>query len=67
MDTVRIGFFSEKLYALFCCACEIGNAILYEKPKEKVYITASSEFGTNVRGKILIIVKSLYVLKRRLS
>jgi hypothetical protein len=33
---------------------------LYEKTKEKVYITASPEFGTNVRGKILIIDKSLY-------
>jgi hypothetical protein len=38
MDTVRIGFFLGELYRLSCCACDIGNAFLYGKTKENVYI-----------------------------
>jgi hypothetical protein len=63
MDTVRIGFFLGELYGHSCCACDIGNAFWYEKPKEKVYITAGPEFGANLHGKIKIIDKSLYGLK----
>ena len=44
MDTVRIGFSLGELYGLSYCACDIGNAFLYGKAKEKVYITAGSEF-----------------------
>jgi hypothetical protein len=36
---------------------------LYEKTKEKVYITAGPEFEANLHGKNLIIDKSLYELK----
>jgi Reverse transcriptase (RNA-dependent DNA polymerase) len=63
MDTVRIGFFLGELYGLSCCACDIGNAFLYEKPRKKVYFTAGPEFGTTLCGKNLIINKSLYGLK----
>jgi hypothetical protein len=35
MDTVRIGFFLGELYGLSCCACDIGNAFLYEKKQKK--------------------------------
>jgi hypothetical protein len=63
MDTVRIGFILGELYGLSCCSCNIGNAFLYEKIKEKVYITAGIEFGANLHGKNLIIDKSLYGLK----
>jgi hypothetical protein len=62
MDTVRIGFFLGELYGLSCCACDIGNAFLCRKIKEKVYITAGPEFGVNLHGKNLIIDKSLYGL-----
>jgi hypothetical protein len=47
MDTVRIGFFLGELYGLSCCACDIGNAFVYGKTKEKVYIIASPEFVAN--------------------
>jgi hypothetical protein len=60
---VRIGFFLGELYGLSCCACDIGNAFLYTKTKEKVYITAGLEFGVNLHGKNPIIDKSLYGLK----
>jgi hypothetical protein len=55
MDTVRIGFFLGELYGHSCCACDIKNAFLFGKTKEKVYITAGPEFGVNVHGKSLII------------
>jgi hypothetical protein len=35
MDTIRIGFFLGELYGLSCCTCDIGNAFLYGKTKEK--------------------------------
>jgi Reverse transcriptase (RNA-dependent DNA polymerase) len=60
MDTVRIGFFLGELYALSCCVCDIGNAFLYGKTKENVYITAGPEFGATFWGKNLNINKSLY-------
>jgi hypothetical protein len=63
MDTVRIWVFLGELYGISCCACDIGNAFLYAKIKEKVYITAGPEFGGNLHGKNLIIDKSLYGLK----
>jgi hypothetical protein len=51
------------MYGLSCCACDIGNAFLYGKTKEKVYITAGPEFGIDLHGNNLIIDKSLYGLK----
>jgi hypothetical protein len=62
MDTVRIGFFLGELYGLSCCACNIGNAFLYGKTKEKVYITAGPEFVATLHDKKLIIAKYLYGL-----
>jgi hypothetical protein len=44
MDTVRIRFYLGELYGLSCCVCDIGNAFLYGKTKEKIYITAGTEF-----------------------
>jgi hypothetical protein len=63
MDTVRIGFFLGELYVLSCWACDIENAFLYAKTKEKVYITAGPEFVVDLHSKSLIIDKSLYGLK----
>jgi hypothetical protein len=55
MDTVRISFFLGELHGLSCCACDIGNAFLYGKSKEKVYITAGTDFGAILQIKNLII------------
>jgi hypothetical protein len=63
MDTVRIGFFLGELYGLSCYAFDIGNAFLYGKTKEKIYITSGPEFGVNLHSAHLIIDKSLYGLK----
>jgi hypothetical protein len=56
MDTVRIGFSLRELYGLSCCACDIRNAFIYGKTKEKVRITASPEFAVNLGAKNLIII-----------
>jgi hypothetical protein len=55
--------FLGNLYGLSCCTCDIGDAFLNEKTKEKVYITDGPEFGVDLHGKNLIIDKSLYGLK----
>jgi hypothetical protein len=63
LDTVRIGFLLVELYGLSFCACDIGNAFLYEKVKETVYITSGPEFEASLHCKYLIIDESLYGLK----
>src|SRR5688572_33174401 len=63
METVRICFTLAKLNGLEVCAGDIGNAYLYGKTKEKVFIIAGPEFGAELKGKTLIIHKALYGLK----
>ena len=63
MESVRLGFFLGEQNGLSCCAADVGNAFLYGKTKEKVYIIAGSEFGPELQGRALIIYKSLYGLR----
>ena len=63
MDTVRMGFFVGELNGLKCCAGDVGNAYLNSDTREKVYIIAGPEFGPELQGRILIIVKALYGLR----
>jgi hypothetical protein len=58
METVRICFTIAKLNGLDVCAGDIGNAYLYGKTKEKVYIIAGPEFGDKLLRKKLIIDKA---------
>jgi hypothetical protein len=48
MGTVRIRFFLGEMYGLSCCACDIGNAFLYGKTIEKVYITAAPDYTVKI-------------------
>ena len=41
----------------------ISEMLFYGKTKEKVCISEGAEFGEKLRGKNLIVVKSLYGLK----
>jgi hypothetical protein len=50
MDTLKIGFSIGELYVLSCCACDIGNALLYGKTREKANIPAGPEFGASLQG-----------------
>ncbi len=62
MDTVRLGFVLANLNDLEVCAADIGNAFLYGKTQEKVYVIAGKEFGP-LHGQPLIIDKGLYGLR----
>ncbi len=62
MEAIRTGFLLATLNNLQVCAADIGNAFLYGKTREQVYIVAGPEFGEN-KGKPLIIDKGLYGLK----
>ena len=44
-------------------ACDIGNTYLNATPREKVYTTAGPEFGAEIQGKSVLIVRALYGLK----
>ena len=63
METIRMSLFLGEHNGLSCCAGNIGNAFLYGKTKEKVYIIAGPEFGRELEGKILVIDKALYGLR----
>ena len=61
MEAMRLGFMLSKLNSLSACAGDIGNAFLYGKTREKVYIIAGPKFK-ELEGRILLINKSLYGL-----
>ena len=63
MEAVRLGFILAQLNGLLVCAGDVGNAFLYGKTREKVFIVAGIEFGPELSGKRLIIDKALYGLK----
>ncbi len=62
MEAIRMGFFLATLNNLEVYAADIGNAFLYGKTREKVFIIAGPEFGA-AEGKPLIIDKGLYGLR----
>ena len=51
MEAVRLGFIMANMNNLLVCAGDIGNAFLYGKTREKVYIVAGPEFGPELEGK----------------
>ena len=63
MESMRTGFFLGELNGLSCCAADIGNAYLYSCTREKVYVIAGPEFGSDLEGQTLIIYKALYGLR----
>ena len=63
MEAVRIGFVLARLNNLLVCAGDVGNAFLYGETREKVYVVAGPEFGTEHQGKRMLFVKSCYGLK----
>jgi len=62
METVRLGFLIAAMNRLDICAADIGNAFLYGRTHEKVYIMAGKEFGSD-SGQAFIIDKGLYGLQ----
>jgi len=62
-DSVRIAFLVAALNDVDILATNIGNAYLNANPIEKVHTTAGPEFGAELKGKYVLIVKALYGLK----
>jgi hypothetical protein len=62
MDVIRLGFTVASIQGLECCVGDIGNAFLYGRTREKVYIIAGKEFGPELEGKRLVVYKGLYGL-----
>ena len=61
-DSVRIALLIASLNDLQLLACDIQNAYLTADCREKIYITAGPEFGSEA-GSTMIIRKALYGLK----
>jgi hypothetical protein len=62
-DSVRIAFVLAALNDINVLATDIGNAYLNAHPRERVYTTAGPEFGPELQGKHVLIVRALYGLK----
>ena len=62
-DSVHIAFLIVTLSDSQLLATDVGNAYLNASPREKVYTTAGREFGAELRGKPVLIVRALYGLK----
>jgi len=62
METIQLGFLIAAMNRLDVCVADIGNAFLYGRTREKVYIIAGKEFGDD-SGQPLIIDKGLYSLR----
>ena len=62
-DSVRIAFLLAALNDVDLLSTDIGNAYLNALPREKVYTTAGPEFGPELQGKSVLIVRALYGLK----
>ena len=61
-DSVRIALTIAALNGLDILACDIQNAYLTADCREKIYVIAGPEFGSE-QGAILIVRKALYGLK----
>jgi hypothetical protein len=62
-DSVRIAFLLAALNEIDLLATDIGNAYLNAPAREQVYTTAGPEFGPELEGKTVLIVRALYGLK----
>ena len=51
-----------EINGLMVCETDIGNAYLYGRTKEKLYVIAGQEFGHD-QGKAMIIDRGLYGLR----
>ena len=61
-ESVRIAFLYASLNDLDILSCDVANAYLCADCKEKVWIKAGKEFGSD-EGAVMIIRKALYGLK----
>ena len=67
IDYVRAAFFLADLDKLQVMAADIGNAYLHGHTKKLIYTNAGPEFGPELEGRILVMVKSLYGLRTSMA
>ena len=58
-ENVRITLFLAEHNDLEVMAADIRNAYLHARTKEKVYIVAGPEFGPDLQGRVMLVLKSL--------
>jgi hypothetical protein len=61
-ESVRLGFLNAALNGLHIMSCDLENAYLNAKCKEKIWFEGGIECGAD-QGKVLIVVRALYGLK----
>ena len=61
-ESVRIAFLLTSLYDLDIFACDIGNAYINTKYREKLWTEIVTKFGTE-KGVVMIIERALYGIK----
>ena len=61
-ENVRITLLLAEHNDLELMAADIGNAYLHAKTLEKVYIIAGPEFGPELEGRVMLVIKFLYGL-----
>ena len=61
-ENVGITLFLAEHNDLELMAADIGNAYFHAKTREKVFIIAGPEFGPELEGRVMLVVKSLYGL-----
>jgi hypothetical protein len=62
-DSVQIAFMLAALNDVQLLTADIGNAYLNAPMREKVYTTAGLEFGAELQGQPVLIIRALYGLK----
>ena len=55
-----MGFLIAQMHKLKCVAGDVGNAFLTSYTTEKLFIIAGPEFGPDLEGKRMILVRSVY-------
>ena len=63
LDSVRIDFLVAALNDLDVFSCDIGNAYLNAKCREKIWFEAGIECGQSIFGKVMELKRALYGLK----
>ena len=61
-DSVRIALTIAALNGLDILGCDIQNAYITAPCREKIYVVAGSEFGSD-EGKVMIVTRALYGLR----
>ena len=60
VEAICMGFLIAQMNKLKCVAGDVGNAFLTSYTTEKLLIIAGHEFGPDLEGKQMVIVRSVY-------